>query len=79
MKKVLLLIAVAITMFGCVDDYKRLQNLQKKFPNHQVEPATGLIKNGGFQFILIDTNQQIIAVRYGEFSETRIASLRNIR
>lgn len=46
---------------------------------NKIEPATGLIQREGYDFIIIDTTYQIIAVQYYPFSETKISSLRNIR
>ena len=49
------------------------------FPERKIEPATGLIKSGGYDFITIDSTGQIIAVRFYPFSETKVSSFRNVR
>jgi hypothetical protein len=78
MKKILLILSI-ITLVSCADETKRLNNLQKMFPERKIEPATGLIKSGGYDFITIDSTGQIIAVRFYPFSETKVSSFRNVR
>ena len=73
------LIVLALSLTGCADQSKRQQHLQTLYPTCKVEPATGLIQREGYDFIVIDSTLQIIAVRYYPFSETKISSLRNIR
>lgn len=77
MKK--LLIILAITLVGCSDASKRQEYLKKLYPNCKVEPGTGLVQRQGYEFIVIDSNTQIIAVGFYPLSETKIWSLRNIR
>lgn len=79
MKKIILTILISLTLFSCADEFKRQENLKKLFPNCKVEPAAGLIKNNGFSFIVIDSTNQIIAVSFFPFSETKVYNLRNIR
>jgi len=79
MKKITLAILIIGMMVGCTDQNKRLEYLKKTFPNSKIEPSTGLIQERGYSFICIDTNNQIIAVRFYPFSETSISDLRNIR
>lgn len=79
MKKLITLLTITIFLSSCVDQNQRWNNLKKMYPNSIVEPATGIIKNQGYDFIIIDTNNQIIAVSYYPFSETKISNLRNIR
>lgn len=78
MKK-LLLTLLAITTLSCADQNNRQKNLQKIYPNCKVEPATGLIQRDGYEFIVIDSTNQIIAVSFYPFSETKISKLRNVR
>lgn len=77
-KKILILVAV-ITLCGCADQTKRQEHLQKRYPKSKVEPSTGLIQQDGYEFIIIDSNNQIIAVSFYPFSESKILNLRNIR
>lgn len=79
MKNKLMIITLAIGLMGCVDATNRQKHLQSIYPNCKVEPATGLIQRDGYDFIVIDTNNQIIAVCFYPFSETKIENLRNIR
>jgi len=78
MKKVLLL-GLLTVMVSCTDQNKRLNHLKSLYPNCKVEPATGLIKQSGYDFITIDSTNQMIAIRFYPFSETKIADLRNVR
>lgn len=81
MKKIktpLLLFVIALT--GCIDYTKRLDTAQKKFPTMVITPATGLIARQGYEFLAEDTaNNQIYAISFGPFSETRIETVRNIK
>jgi hypothetical protein len=79
MKKIILFAISALTILSCADQNKRFQNLKKMYPNCKIEPATGLIQNQGYDFIVIDTTMQIIAVDFYLGSETKITRLRNIR
>jgi hypothetical protein len=78
MKRIIYLL-FAISLLGCADQNKRQRHLQSLYPNCKIEPGTGLIKQNGYDFIVIDSTNQIIAVDYYPFSETKIANLRNIR
>lgn len=78
MKK-LLLITTTLLLISCADQQKRQKHLQSLYPSCKVEPATGLIQQNGYDFIVIDTTNQIIAVDFYPFSESKIISLRNIR
>lgn len=63
-----------------MDFNKRQVNLQKMYPKNVITPATGLLTNQGYEFLMEDTiNKQIYAVRFGEFSYTRISDIRNIK
>lgn len=77
--KILILLCVITLIISCVDSNKQLQYLKTLYPNCKVEPSTGLIQNQGYEFIVIDSTNQIIAVSFYEFSETKISNLRNIR
>ena len=79
MKNKLIIIALAIGMVGCADGTNRQKHLQTLYPHCKVEPATGLIQRDGYNFIVIDSTNQIIAVSFYPFSETKILDLRNIR
>jgi len=79
MKKIVFLTMLIAMMSSCADQNKRLQSLKKMYPKCKVEPSTGLIQNQGYEFIVIDSINQIIAVSFYPFSETKIQSLRNIR
>lgn len=78
MKK-LIVLALSLSLMSCADQTKRQKHLQTLYPNCKVEPATGLIQREGYDFIVIDSTLQIIAVQYYPFSETRVSYLRNIR
>jgi hypothetical protein len=75
----LLLILSSVVLLSCADASKRMEYLKKTFPKSKVEPSTGLIQQNGYQFVVIDSTNQIIAVEFYPFSETKIQSLRNIR
>lgn len=79
MKNKLIIIALTIGMVGCADQTNRQKHVQTIYPHCKVEPATGLIQKNGYNFIVIDSNNQIIAVSFYPFSETKIMDLRNIR
>lgn len=70
---------LAFTALSCADQNNRLRNLQKMYPKSKVEPSTGLVQRDGYDFIVIDSTTQIIAVSFYPFSETKISSFRNIR
>ena len=78
MKKALLIVALSM-LCSCADQTKRQHHLQTLYPTCKIEPATGLIQQSGYEFIVIDSTMQIIAVSYYPFSETKISDLRNIR
>jgi len=81
MKKKLffLFLLASLAFVGCADENKRMQYLKNAYPNSKVEPATGLIQQSGYEFIVIDSTGQIIAVSFYIGSETKICSFRNIR
>jgi hypothetical protein len=79
MKKIVFLTMLIAMMSSCADQNKRLLSLKKMYPSCKVEPSTGLLQNQGFDFILIDSTNQIIGVSFYPWSETKIQSLRNIR
>lgn len=79
MKKIILFAIAALSILSCADQNKRLHNLKKMYPHCKVEPATGLIQNQGYDFIVIDTAMQIIAIDFYLGSETSIYRMRNIR
>jgi hypothetical protein len=79
MKEIITLYLMLIFLNGCVDQVNRQKHVQKLYPNCKVEPATGLIQQNGYDFIVIDSINQIIAVDFYMFSETKIMNLRNIR
>jgi hypothetical protein len=74
-----LIIALSLFTLSCADQSKRQKHLESIYPNCKVEPSTGLIQQQGYDFIVIDSTNQIIAVNYYPFSERKISSLRNIR
>jgi hypothetical protein len=79
MKKLIIILCITLLITSCADQEKRYQYLKHIYPKCKVEPATGLIQNQGYQFIVIDTSMQIIAVEFYPASETKIMQLRNIR
>jgi PBP1b-binding outer membrane lipoprotein LpoB len=79
MKEIITLCLILIFLNGCVDQVNRQKHVQKLYPNCKVEPATGIIQQNGYDFIVIDSTNQIIAVDFYMFSETKIMNLRNIR
>lgn len=78
MKKLLILLGLGI-LVSCADQNKRMEYLKKTYPNSKVEPATGLVQQNGYEFIVIDSTNQIIGVAFYPFSESKISSFRNIR
>lgn len=70
---------VSTVLISCADQTKRQKHLETLYPNCKVEPATGLIQRDGYDFIVIDSTMQIIAVDFYPFSESKISYLRNIR
>jgi hypothetical protein len=78
MKKLIVLV-LSLSLMSCTDQTKRQKHLQTLYPKCKVEPATGLVQGEGYDFIVIDSTLQIIAVSYYPFSETKISYLRNIR
>ncbi len=78
MKKLFLLL-VSTALISCADQTKRQKHLESLYPKCEVEPATGLIQREGYDFIVIDSTMQIIAVDFYPFSESKISFLRNIR
>lgn len=78
MKKLVVLLGVLV-LSSCVDESSRLRNLTKMYPNCKVEPSAGLIKSSGYDYIVIDSTNQIIAVQFYPFSDTKISNFRNIR
>jgi hypothetical protein len=79
MKKQILSFLILLLFTSCVNEYNRLNYLKKSFPNSKVEPATGLVKNGGYEYVLIDSLGNMVAVSFVPFSEKRINGLRNVR
>jgi hypothetical protein len=76
----IILIALLVTLFiSCADQTKKQKTLQSIYPHSKVEPATGIMQRNGYDFIVIDTTNQIIAVAFYPFSETSIRQLSNIR
>jgi hypothetical protein len=74
-----LFILILLVFTSCVDQQERFNNLKKMYPNCKVEPSTGLLQQGGYDFLVIDSNEQMIAVKFRELSTTKISSLRNVR
>lgn len=74
-----IIIILFLFLIGCADANKQLEFLKTKYPNCKVEPATFLVQRYGYEFIVIDSNFQIIAVSFYPNSETKISSMRNIR
>jgi hypothetical protein len=79
MRKLLFIIFTITTLLSCADEQKRQSYLEKTYPHCKVEPATGLVQKQGFEFIVIDTNFQIVGVSFYPFSKTKISHLRNVR
>jgi len=79
MKKLIIISFACLLLASCSDQEKRQRHLESLYPNCKVEPATGLIQQNGYDFIVIDSTMQIIAVDFYPFSETKIQGLRNIR
>ena len=79
MSKILITLVLGSLLVSCADQTNRQRHLEKTYPKCKVEPATGLIQNSGYDFIVIDSTNQIIAVDFYPFSESKINHLRNIR
>jgi len=78
MKKVLLLVALALT--SCVNQMDRLKDAQKKYPKCIVQPTTSLLARDGYDIMVEDTiSNQIYVLRYYSFSSTKIWDIRNIK
>lgn len=78
MKKVLIVLIVFL-LTSCVDEFNRMENLKKRFPNCKIEPATGLIKQSGYDYIAVDSLGQMIAIDFYTFSDNKIWNFRNVR
>ena len=79
MKKIILIACVLAFSIGCADQVKRQKYLQSQYPSCKIEPATGIIQNAGYEFLVIDSTGQMVAVQFYQFSETKILSLKNVR
>ncbi len=79
MKKLICIILMSLSLMSCADALKQQQFLQKAYPTCKVEPATGLIKEQGYSYILVQPDGQLIAVQFYPGSESKISSLRNVR
>lgn len=79
MVKKIIISIIILTLVSCTNSYKKQEYLKSIYPNCIVEPATGLIAQQGYEFIVINKDNQIIAVAFYPFSETNISDLRNIR
>jgi hypothetical protein len=78
MKKVLFVL-IAFVLTSCVDEFNRMENLKKKFPNYKVEPAAGILKKSGYDYVITDSLGEIIGVNFYMFSESKIADFRHIK
>lgn len=79
MKSILIITLTLILLSSCANEQNRYNTLKKLYPNSKVEPSTGIIKNSGYDWIIIDSTMQIVAVSFYPFSETKISNFRNIR
>jgi hypothetical protein len=79
MKTKIILALIVLLISSCANEVKRQKYLESVYPKSKVEPATGIIQQDGYQFIVIDSTFQIIAVMFYPGSETKISKLRNIR
>jgi hypothetical protein len=75
----LIFVALATFAMSCADETKRQKHLAGLYPGCKVEPATGLVQQNGYSFVVIDSTGQIIAVQFYPWSESKILTLRNIR
>jgi len=78
MKKVLFVL-IAFLLTSCVDEFSRMEKVKKTFPNSKIEPATGLIKRTGYDYIAVDSLGQIIAIEFYPFSENKIQNFTKVR
>ncbi len=79
MKKTLIYITL-ILMCSCVNEFDRIEDCKKKYPNSIVTPSTSLIKSQGYDITAEDTiTNQIYAIRYYPFSSSKILDITNIR
>jgi hypothetical protein len=78
MSKIILTFSLLL-LVSCADQIKRQKYLESVYPKCKIEPATGLIQQQGYDFIVIDSTMQIIAVEFYPFSESKISFLRNVR
>jgi hypothetical protein len=77
--KQLIFAALATIAISCADATKRQQHLAGLYPGCKVEPATGLVQQNGYEFVVVDSAGQMIAVQFYPWSETKILTLRNVR
>jgi hypothetical protein len=78
MKQIALFFILACV--GCVNFDDRQKDLQKKYPKAVITPATSLLANQGYQFLMEDTiNNQLFAVSYYTFSTSKISTIRNVK
>jgi hypothetical protein len=75
----LIFAALATIAISCADATKRQQHLAGLYPGCKVEPATGLVQQNGYEFMVVDSVGQMIAVQFYPWSETKVMKLRNVR
>lgn len=65
---------------SCVNYVDRQNNLQKLYPKNVITPATSLLSERGYEFLMEDTiTNQIYAVKFYLFSTEKISEIRNIK
>jgi len=77
MKKVLFVL-IAFVLTSCVDEFNRMENLKKKFPNYKVESAAEILKRSGYNYVITDSLGEIIGIKFYLFSESKITDFIHI-
>lgn len=70
---------MSLCLTSCADELKRQKYLEKAYPNCKVEPATGMIKEKGYDYLLVYPDNQMVGVSFYPGSENKIMGLRNVR
>mgnify|MGYP006269278215 CR=1 FL=1 len=77
MKVTLTSLAIACALLGCADQAKRQKNLEVMYRNCKVEPAPNNLQ--GYDFIVIDSTNNISGVVFYLGSETKLREITKIR
>lgn len=71
-------IVLSVLLSSCADARKQEDFLRKTYPKCTIRPATGLVKNQGYDFVIIDSLNNVVAVDFYPFSESEILYLKTV-